>query len=545
MKHRNVGRFFIGRHLSRRLVFAFALSSALGLLRFGFPASEPAASPSSFRPHENPQEEVTVTAVEVPVRVYSRGELVRDLAKDDFEVYENGVRQDVTHFEIISRKISAPTPSEPSLPDRQARASKRLFLLIFNIFDYNDPVGEAVDEFFRNIFRPGDQVVVLTEGRILSLERGQGTEGLALSVKEALRKFKAISTGATIKNFRELNFEAERLLAQLRGLEAGRMSIATAMIRFFENFQRIWDEYRRQFLEFDVDFYRTLIRRLKTVEGEKWAVAFQQREMFPKIRSASRLDNEIRAWVDSQVDPQQQVDARMVQARQQELQRSFDVPSTLEPDELSNLFLAADFTFHIILLKSSRTMFSQDFELREVGQDYEELLTRISRATGGLADFSNLPAAALRQATETEDFHYLLVYSPRETAGGKKRAIEVKVRRPGLKVVSLKNYLAAAPPQIGVRDVRVVSKVVSFSLAHYQMTRERDKLRGIVDVKITIFDEGSNAVFNEGKTLDVFKHETRISLNFGWLGQGNYLIIIQALDRLANQSDVYSGLIKL
>jgi hypothetical protein len=48
---------------------------------------------------ERPQEEVTVTAVEVPVRVLRYGQPVRDLTKDDFEVYENGVRQAITHIE--------------------------------------------------------------------------------------------------------------------------------------------------------------------------------------------------------------------------------------------------------------------------------------------------------------------------------------------------------------------------------------------------------------------------------------------------------------
>jgi len=504
----------------------------------------PALRPAGLKAQGKPQEEVTVTAVEVPVRVFSKGEPVRDLTKENFEIYENGVKQEISHFEVISRRISSPALPQPPVSGQKSRPPKRLFLLLFNIFDYDDSVGQAVDEFFRNIFGPGDQIVVLTEGRVLQLERGQGIEELASSVKDSLRKFKAISTAAAIKNFREISYEADRLLAQLRGQETGRLSIAPAMIRFFENYQRIWDEYRRQFLEFDVDFYERLIGRLKIVEGEKWAVAFQQREMFPKIRSASRLDHEIRAWVDSQIEPQLQVDARMVQARQQELQRSFDFIASLRPEELNDLFLAADFTFHLILLKSSRTIFSQDLELREVGQNYEELLNRISRLTGGYSSFSNQPAAALRQAAEVEDFHYLLVYSPKETAGGKKRTIEVKVNRPEVDIVSLKNYLAAAPPQIGVKDFKVSGKVLSFSLVEYQMSSDQGKRRGLVDVRITIFDEASSQVFDQGKALDVFKDETRISLDFRWLEKGNYFIVIQAFDRLANRSDVYSGMIK-
>ncbi len=51
------------------------------------------------------KEEVTVTAVEVPVRVLAHGSPVKNLTRDDFEVYENGVRQTITDFEVHSKTI--------------------------------------------------------------------------------------------------------------------------------------------------------------------------------------------------------------------------------------------------------------------------------------------------------------------------------------------------------------------------------------------------------------------------------------------------------
>jgi len=49
---------------------------------------------------------VTVTAVEVPVRVLYKGQPVKDLTKEDFEIYENGIKQNITVFEAVSRKIA-------------------------------------------------------------------------------------------------------------------------------------------------------------------------------------------------------------------------------------------------------------------------------------------------------------------------------------------------------------------------------------------------------------------------------------------------------
>ena len=127
---------------------------------------------------EKPQEEVTVTAVEVPVRVIQKGQVLRALAQDDFEIYEDGIKQKIIGFEIISRKISVP------LEEWEAKPEKRVFILIFNIFDYFDEVGEAIDYFYDNHFRQGDQVVILTEDQLFDTGGDKDTSKTARNVKE-------------------------------------------------------------------------------------------------------------------------------------------------------------------------------------------------------------------------------------------------------------------------------------------------------------------------------------------------------------------------
>jgi hypothetical protein len=492
---------------------------------------------------ESNQEEVTVTAVEVPVRVTEKGEAVRGLSQDDFEVYENGVKQEITHFEIISKKISAPEAAASPAQEKQPR--KRFFLLIFNIFDYNDSVGEAIDLFFEDIFQPGDQVLAVTEDMVLSPGQGKKTDELVFNLKQGLQKYKAISVQNTQRVFRELRYEADRLLNSLRDSRAESYSLDQAMIRFFDNYQTAWDAYRRQYLMPDVAFYQSLTKKIRTVEAEKWAICFQQRDLFPELKSASRLETEIRNWTDSQITPEDQVKARQVQARQQDLYRRLALSDLVSPDLFRDIFLNADVTFHLVLLKSFRTLQDQDFELKEIAQDYEESFKKISRATGGYLALSNRPADALQEAVQTEDYHYLLVYSPAGAPAQQKREIEVRVKRSGAEVSYLKHYVAAGPPAMTIANVKSGNKVLSFSLLHYQMGESEGKRRGLAEVKITIFDDQSKSVFDEGKALDLIKKETHISLNFGQLKPGDYFVIIQAFDRLAKEQDVYSGMIRL
>ncbi len=489
---------------------------------------------------EKLQEEVVVTAVEVPVRILQKGQVVKDLTKEAFEVYENGVKQEITAFEVISRKISIPQE------ERRTHQKKRLFILIFNIFDYNEAVGEGIDYFFQNIFQPGDQIIVLTEGSMLNIKREKNLSEVILNLKDTLKKYKLISNQNTLKIFGELRYEADRLLGLLRGLERSSYTpVDQAMIRFFENYQRVWKEYRIQYLIPDLGLYRSIVKRIRQIEGEKWAICFQQREMFPRIKKAGQLDNEIRSWIDSQVDPLQQVKARFVEAKRRELQRAFDVSQEFPADSLSDLFMEANVTFHLILLKSLRTVLAQDFEMREVAADYEDCLKKISFSTGGSSAFSNKVPEALKEATEAEDYYYLLVYSPKEDQSAKKRDIEVKVKKSGVDIIYLKKVPEIGIPLITIADFKAGRKTIKFSLTNYGMNKIKEKLIGIADVKITIFDEDSKKVFDQAKTLDLFKKETHISLNFNWLKSGRYFIIIQAMDKISQEVDVFSRNIDL
>jgi hypothetical protein len=250
-------------------------------------------------------------------------------------------------------------------------------------------------------------------------------------------------------------------------------------------------------------------------------------------------------WLGEQIDPQEQAKARNIQARMNDLERSFDLSKSISSDALKDVFMSDDITFHLILLKSMRTLADQDCELKEVAGDYEESLKKISEATGGYLALNNQPMEALKEAAQLEDYHYLLVYSPKEGSAKNKKEIEVKVKRSGVEVVSLKNFVAAGSTPITIADFKAGGQKISFALLHYQMAKVNDKTSGLADIKITIFDEASNKAFDEGKRLDLIKKETRVSLNFPQLKPGAYFIIIQVLDRVANRADVYSGLIRL
>ena len=214
---------------------------------------------------ERPQEAATVMAVEVPIRVIQKGQTIKNLTKEDFEIFENGVKQEITTFEVVSRRISIPIETSPD--KMKIPPKKRTFLLIFNIFDYNEAVGEAIDYFFENIFQKKDQIIILTEDRLLNIETGKGISEIAQNLKDTLKKFKVISTAQTIRAYKELRYEADRLLANLRpDVRNLRNTWDQDILRFYNNYIRIWSDYKKQYIIPDIEIYRSIIKRIKQIE---------------------------------------------------------------------------------------------------------------------------------------------------------------------------------------------------------------------------------------------------------------------------------------
>ena len=89
-------------------------------------------------------ESITVQVVDVPVYVFSHGKPIRDLTKNDFELFVNGKRQTIDYFDTIDLATvgSAPPAKKPVAAVAADPRARRLFLLLFDLA-YNRPAALA------------------------------------------------------------------------------------------------------------------------------------------------------------------------------------------------------------------------------------------------------------------------------------------------------------------------------------------------------------------------------------------------------------------
>jgi VWFA-related protein len=86
-------------------------------------------------------ESITVQVFDVPVYVFSDGKPIRNLTKDDFQLFVNGKPQTIDYFDPIDfSPVAATAPDVKSAPPAANPRERRLFLLLFDLV-YNRPVA--------------------------------------------------------------------------------------------------------------------------------------------------------------------------------------------------------------------------------------------------------------------------------------------------------------------------------------------------------------------------------------------------------------------
>src|SRR5258707_8009421 len=89
-------------------------------------------------------ESITVQVVDVPVYVFSHGKPIRDLTKNDFELFVNGKHQAIDYFDTIDLVTAGAAPQtkkQVAVVTADPRAP-RLVLLLFHL-PYNPPAPPA------------------------------------------------------------------------------------------------------------------------------------------------------------------------------------------------------------------------------------------------------------------------------------------------------------------------------------------------------------------------------------------------------------------
>jgi len=373
-------------------------------------------------------------AVEVTVRVEKAGQFVSSLTLDDFEVREDGRPQKLEALYLF--KGQDLLRHEERTP--VSVTASRHFYLLFQTTDYDPRLGEAVDDLFRNVLRPGDTMTLMTPLKVYALTgdalQAKPLEVLSKEMQQILRKDVQSGAGEYREIIRDLRRIVQAIGGTSRAVDADMETDSTASAFGLE---MTLDRYRQNLTK--LEGLRLLDERkllsfaggLKAQPGRKYVYLFYQREFRPEI-SSGVLTTMLSMYQDQP----------NVLGDLQDLFQFYRRELPLQMEAIQRAFADAGLCLNFIFMnKESQAIFGAT--MREQSEDVFRVFTAIAKATGGLSETAQNPAASFRAASQATSEHYLLYYTPDNPAkDGTFRTIEVRARGEGLSVSNRQGYFA-------------------------------------------------------------------------------------------------------
>ena len=233
------------------------------------------------------RESITVEVVDVPVYVFSHGKPVRNLTKDDFELFVNGKRQTIDYFDPIEfAPVAAPsTQAEKTVvtPPPTDPRERRLFLLLFDLshrFSRPAVLALARKSAITMVDRalPQDFYAVATYGTmgvkfvtpftrdhdvsrraVLELSPSSAHDALAISITDAERQSAEAWSSAAAS-----------------GATGGRASNEDPMPEILAGFSADEQQRAKNEAKDQIDDYSKIAKRMASLEGYKHVILFSQ-----------------------------------------------------------------------------------------------------------------------------------------------------------------------------------------------------------------------------------------------------------------------------
>jgi VWFA-related protein len=438
--------------LTRSSLWSTAMSVVL-MVGLSAQTQTPTPTPSPAQQPPNFKVQVDYVTNDVIVRD-EKGNFVPDLRKDEFEIYEDGVKQDIISMTVITggrvTNLLAPPPPPPPegiiLPPSRPPVndtSGRIFLFFVDDLhmDFHN-TGRIRDLFKRiekNLLHDGDMWGMVSSGPSsiaidMTYDRNRFEEAIKKIAGNGLKPGDIIQGPSGAEGPSEVRYRAH-----------------VAFSTVSDTLQELEKVHNRRkalvYVSDGYDFNPFQDSRLGLTDPNS---PFQQNEM-------ARMTNQMNS-TDSSGNPVQPGSDTLTQQQRQN-EEFADADLARELGDLTRAANRANTTFYTIDPRGlvGGSDISENLDPTQ-WQDYirksQDSLRVLAEETGGIAvvNQNDFDKALKRIDGETSDY-YVLGYSSKNTdASKRRRQLEVRVTRKGLNVWARKEYvLKPNPPAVSTR----------------------------------------------------------------------------------------------
>jgi hypothetical protein len=380
------------------------------------------------------QEDAIAINIEVPVRVYDGNEFVENLSIEDFEIYEDGVPQNVEAVYLIKKTGIQKKEGERTIEPKTKTfrpETNRNFYLLFEIVEYSPRLEEAISYFCQNVLAPGDSLTIVTPMKTIAMKSNALSKVSENEVAEQLCKI--LKKDAWIGNaeYKHIIFELKTFVRAMSEVGARRVDEYSSIGTEIQTLERYEDILSRLESLRNVDQKRILdfADFIKDKPGQKHVFLFYQREFIPQLKPED-FDR-----LTSSSDP-------YTQLKVSHLFGYFFRDISLNVDKVKQIFSDSSITINFLFFTKPAEHIA-GVQMVEHSEDIFNAFREMSRATGGITSSSANPAFLFQRASDAVEHYYLLYYSPKAyRADGKFKNIKVKVKGKNYRITHRAGYIA-------------------------------------------------------------------------------------------------------
>jgi len=393
------------------------------------------------------QEKASVTVIEVPVNVLGKdGKPLAGLTATDFELYDNGKKQEITGFEVADLRPPAAEGVNPFLQQPPA-AARRHWFLVFDL-SYASPTAlirarEGARSLVEKEMGPSDLAGVAT----ISIEKGWKLVENFTSDRVQLRH--AIDTLGLVKEgVRTSDPLSFAFLAPGQSQEAVPQSEKEAAIKeYFADAQRTQqsasDQRERGRIATHMGSLGQIAQVLDSVRGRKYVLLFSE-----GFESRMLMGN-----AGQTAKPLGQIDATQDSASESSITgQTWKIDSDARfgssatrgfLESAMSGFRRADVILDTIDISGLR---AEGEVTRRAASGADALFTMAKETNGDFIRNANQLSGDLKQLIERTDIVYVLAFQPKGLSKpGAFHELKVKVRVPASKVSARSGYYEPKP----------------------------------------------------------------------------------------------------
>jgi len=373
-------------------------------------------------------------SVAVPVRVFKGNKFIDNLKIDDFEIYEEGIKQKIESLYLI--KNSHITKKEESIEINPTVS--RTFYLLFQLTEYNPKIADAIQYFFSEVITPNDSLELMTPMKNYSMSN-QAMQSMSMEdLGEEMTKIVRKDTQTGSSQYKSLLRDLRRIVSSISGSSSrsgfdfeedssvDSFGIEFLLPRYRETLSQI-EQLRlvkeSKFLQF--------AQQLKYKKGQKFVYLFYEREFRPEIQP--RIIQELTSMLQDQPH---------VLGNLQDLMAVYRREPKIDTRKIMNAFTDAGIYFNFLFLDRKPVHYS-GIQMHEQSEDIFETFSKISRATGGDVYTAQNPYLSFKKCADKAQRYYLLYYIPQKAQDEENfKSIEVKIRNKDYNLLYRTGYIS-------------------------------------------------------------------------------------------------------